>query len=195
MKYQQLKKLKEKPFFTVEDLAEVLGIKRISARVLASRYVAAGYFVRPKNNFYVLAERWENFSREDFYKIANYLQVPSYISFMTALGYYEVTTQIQRGFFQSAALKRTEHFSAAGVAFNYNKLSRKLFFGFEKRNGIFIARKEKSFLDCVYLYSFGRYSLDVSSLNFKILEPAVLKKYLKFYPEKTKKAVKKICGI
>ena len=47
------------------------------------------------------------FDREQKFIIANIYQVPSYISLMTALDYYEITTQMQRDFIESVILKRT----------------------------------------------------------------------------------------
>ncbi len=107
MRYLELKKLKERLYFTVEDLQELLGIATGSARNLCSRYSQKGLFVRLKNNLYILEEKWSNLTREEFYKISNILQVPSYISFMSALAFYEVTTQVQRDFFENASLKRS----------------------------------------------------------------------------------------
>jgi predicted transcriptional regulator of viral defense system len=119
MNYSEVQKLSERLYFTAGDVVELLKVKISSARVLCTRYVKKGLFVRLKRNFYLLDQSWKNFSRDERLKIASFLQVPSYISFMTALSLYEVTTQVQRDFFESASLKRSVRFDTKGTVFNY----------------------------------------------------------------------------
>lgn len=195
MLYSKFIRLREKLYFTVGDVAEILKVKPQSAWVLCSRYVKSGQFIRLKNNFYVLEDRWRNFSREDFLKIANFLQVPSYISFMTGLWLYEATTQVPRNFFDNASLKRSKKISIKDVAFNYYKLKKEFYFDFTKRGDVFIATKEKAFLDAVYLYSLGRYKLDFASLDLNKLDKNRLKKIAKVFPKKTQLILRKICKI
>jgi predicted transcriptional regulator of viral defense system len=151
--------------------------------------------VRLKRNLYVLNENWENFDREDLLRMANFLQIPSYISFMTALSVYEVTTQVQRDFLESASLKRSIKADIKGVIFKYYKLKKQYYFGFVKKDNIFIATKEKAFVDAVYLYSFGKYKFDLESLDLDKLDEVKLKEILKAFPQKTKTIVKKLCRI
>lgn len=195
MNYPKLKKLKEKLYFTIKDLVDILNIKPESARVLCSRYTKDGLFVRLKNNFYVLEENYSNASRDYFLKISNFLQVPSYISFMNALSIYEITTQVQRNFFESASLKRTLKLKTNGVQFSFYKLKKEYYFDFIKKNDIFIATKEKAFIDSVYLYSFGKYKVDFSSLSLDKLDKTRVSMLLKAFPKKTKNIVKKLCKI
>jgi predicted transcriptional regulator of viral defense system len=195
MNYSILRKLKEKPYFSVEDLRDLLKVKPESARVLCSRYNKNGVFVRLKRNFYTLSENWENFDAPDFFKIANSLQVPSYISFMTALSVYELTTQVQRSFFESASIKRSISLNVKGAAFTYYKLKKNFYFDFIKKDGIFIASKEKALIDSCYLYSFGRYKFDFDSIDFNKFDKEKLKKILKFFPNKTGDIAKKLCKI
>jgi predicted transcriptional regulator of viral defense system len=144
---------------------------------------------------YILDQSWQNFSREDFLQTANILQVPSYVSFMTALSFYEVTTQIQRNFFESASLKRSVKFDIKETVFNYYKLKKLYYFNFVKKDNIFIATKEKAFVDSVYLYSFGKYKLDFSSLDISKLDKNRLRKILRIFPTRTRKVANKICRI
>ena len=60
-------------------------------------------------------------SQEDFFKISNILQVPSYISLMTALSYYEITTQVQREVIESVCVKRTLKKTIENTEFNFSK--------------------------------------------------------------------------
>ncbi|MFA5272038.1 MAG: hypothetical protein WC412_06865 [Candidatus Omnitrophota bacterium] len=195
MNYLKLQKLRVKPFFTVEDVATLLSEKEGSARVLCSRYMKEGLFIRLKNNFYLLSEAWRNIDQEELFQISNFLQVPSYVSFMTALSYYGITTQVQNNFFESVSLKRTKKINVDGKSFYFYKLNKKLYSGFIKKDNFFIATKEKAFLDMVYLFSFGKYKIDFSSLDIRKLDNKKIKSLLKAYPSKTKKIIERICKI
>jgi predicted transcriptional regulator of viral defense system len=195
MKYPELKRLSSRLYFTYEDVAEELKIRPASARVLCTRYVKRGLFVRLKKNLYSLRERWEQNSLQDFYRIANILQVPSYISLMSALSFYEVTTQVQIGIVESICIKRTRKEEIAGIALDFYKIRKELYFDFLKIEDFFIATKEKAFLDAVYLYSFGKYAYDLSSLDLEKLDMKRLTGLLERFPDRTKRNVEKICGI
>lgn len=191
----QLQELSRKTCFSLEDVAQRLGIQTASVRVLCSRYVRQGVLVRLKNGFYTTAWKWENLSRNDFFEIANILQVPSYISLMSALAYYEVTTQAQNNYQESICLKRSIVYNVRGAVFNYVKVQARYYGDFVKTDGIFIATKEKAFMDAAYLYSFGKYKFDVDSLDMKKLDIKKLRSIIKIYPQKTKETVKRLCGI
>lgn len=195
MNYSNLSKLRKQLYFTAQDVAATFNIKPASAKVLCSRYTAKGIFIRLKNNFYVLEQKWDNCTNEEFFKISNHLQVPSYISFMSALSFYEITTQVLRGFYESACLKRTVNFSKNEVCFNFYKLNKKYYFDFEKKQDYFIASKEKALVDSIYLYSLGRYSIDFSSLNVADLNKDKISEIIKAFPPKTIYEVKKLCRI
>lgn len=193
--FDQIRQMNSRLFFTINDAAQALKIKPESARVLCSRYAKAGAFLRLRNNFYVTEQRWGMATHEDLFRIANFLQVPSYISFVTALARYEITTQVPRQFFESACLRRTKNIEATGTQFVYSKLKKELYFDFIRKDGIFIATPEKAFLDAVYLYSFGKYKLDLSALDINKIDLKRLKKVLRPFPDKTKALVKSICKI
>jgi predicted transcriptional regulator of viral defense system len=104
----------KKLYFGYEDIARVLNISPASARVSAGRYVKLGLLMRLKRNTYILRERWNTATRKEKFTLANLGQVPSYISLMTALDYYEITTQVQRDIIESIAPKRTKEISLNG---------------------------------------------------------------------------------
>jgi len=133
MNYANLRKI-DKLYFGYPDIGTVLGITPASARVSANRYVRQGYLVRVKRNLYVLRERWDRLSGKELFIIANLIQVPSYVSLMTAMGYHDVTTQIQRDFIESIAIKRTKSVDVRGRAFTFSKIDSNLYFGFERRD-------------------------------------------------------------
>jgi len=195
MDYMRLRILNKRLYFKTEDLANVLGVKKSSSKVICNRYVKKGIILRLKKDFYILREKWDNLRIEEFFRLANFLQVPSYISFMTALSFYEITTQVQRNFFESASLKRSRTFKIEDTLFNFYKLKNEYYFGFDKVNNVFIATKEKAFVDSIYLYSFGKYKIDLASLDLAKLNKNRIKKILNIYPQKTREAIKKLCKI
>jgi hypothetical protein len=185
MRYFQLREIK-KLYFGYEDIARNLGISLNSARITAHRYVKQGMTLRVKRNIYILKERWVSFDREQKFIIANIYQVPSYISLMTALDYYEITTQMQRDFIESIVLKRTARKEFEETVLNYTKISPDIYGGFLKKQGFFIAEPEKAFLDAVYLMSFGRYNLDMPSIDFSKLDVKKIERMAKSLPLKTR---------
>jgi predicted transcriptional regulator of viral defense system len=187
--------LSRRAFFAPEDAADALGIGLLSARVFCSRCVQRGLMVKLKNNLYATSQKWDVITRDELFAVSNIIQVPSYVSFMTALDYYELTTQVTRGMIENACLKRSIEYSVRGIAFRYFKLKKKYYFDFVRKSGLFIATKEKAFLDAVYLYSFGKYRLDFGSLDLKKINKTRLLKLLKIYPSKTKKIVRSLCRI
>ncbi len=65
----------------------------------------------------------------------------------------------------------------------------------ERRNGVFVATKEKAFLDAAYLQSFGRYSLDLSALDTDRLDQTLLRQMLTAFPPRTVRLVEQTCRI
>ena len=180
-----------KPYFGYEEIARVRGISLDSAKVTASRYARQGLLVRLKKNLYILREVWNAASKEDKFRLANLGQSPSYVSLMTALDYYEITTQVQQDFFESVAVRRTKEIQVNGSVFRYSKIDEKLFFEFKRESGFFIASPEKALLDAFYLMSYGRYALDISALDADKLNRKMIKQLSSKFPLKTRNMLKK----
>ncbi|MBW1698676.1 MAG: hypothetical protein JRG77_08400 [Deltaproteobacteria bacterium] len=195
MKREAWRSLKRSLFFTTEEVARKFGITRASAHVLCSRQVKNGSFIRLKKNFYVLEDRWPYLERQDLFVIANYLQVPSYLSCTTAMVYHGLTTQVPRDWYESVSIKRSIQYSARGVTFSYFKLKKDYYFGFTKIGPFFMAQREKAFLDACHLCAHGHYALDWSALDMERLDTGNLKALLKPFPYRTRGMVKKLCGI
>ena len=190
MKLIELKKIK-KFCFGYEDISRALGISAASAKVTASRYTRRGILLRMKKNMYVFSEAWNAANREDKFLLANMGQVPSYISLMTALDYYEITTQMQRDFFESTAVKRSKEINMDGNVFRYVKIAAGLYGEFKKERAFFIATPEKALLDAFYLMSYGRYSLDLSSLDAAKFDRREIERLSRKFPLKTKNMLKR----
>lgn len=187
--------LRKKLYFTIADVAQMLEISLPSAAVACSRYVRHGDFLRLKNGCYVFAYEWEHYTQQQQYAIANMLQTPSYISLLTALSLYEVSTQVQRAYIESVCIKRTRTYTVGDTTFRFYKIAEAYYGDFIRKDDIFIATKEKALLDALYLYSFGKYSIDVAALDMQRFDMKKLAVMLRQYPEKTKKVVKTLCKI
>jgi len=181
----------KKTFFGFQDISNALEITNASARVVAHRYVKNGVLIRIKPNIFVLSDRWNNSTVEEKFQVANLLQVPSYISLTTALAYYEITTQIQQNYIECISLKRTFSKKIKEVTIRFSKVSEKMYFGFEKRTNLYIAKPEKALIDSVYLSSLGRYSLDISAMNIERFDQDILNKMIEGYPLRTKNMLRK----
>ncbi|MDH3259066.1 MAG: hypothetical protein OEM19_06345 [Deltaproteobacteria bacterium] len=184
MRLLELSKI-QKLYFRHEDIARTLDISDESAKVSASRYVKQGLLVRLKRNLYVLREKWKILEKEEKFILANLMQVPSYISLMTALDYYEITTQMQRDFIESVAVKRTKEKEVEYITFRYTKVSEDLYFDFRREKGFFIATPEKALLDTIYLSSLGRYSIDHASIDIGKLDREHIERLAAKFPQKT----------
>ena len=184
MKLQRLRAV-SKFLLTVDDVARVLVIRQASAAVFCHRAVKTGELLRLQRNRYMLRERWERLSREERWRLANLLQVPSYISLTTALAYHELTTQVQPAYVESIAVNRSQVIEIGGTVFRYVKIAPALYGGFLKREGVFIATPEKALADCLYLSSLHRYHLDWSSLETSRVNVAALRRLLRRYPRST----------
>jgi hypothetical protein len=186
MSYEDMLKI-DKPLFTQYDVAHQLGIKLASAAVLCSRYVRKGLLVRLKRGLYARTETLGHLDQIELFRIANMLQVPSYISLVTALSYYGITNQPSRGFFESISLNRTRRFEAGSLSFYYSKIRPELYREFVKRDGVFIALPEKAVLDSFYLASMGRYTLSGSSLDLMKVDEEILADLSVLYPPKARR--------
>jgi len=190
MKLIEIQKI-DKLYFGHEEIARVLGISEASSRVTASRYAQKGLLLRIKKNMYVLRERWIAAEKEQKFMLANLAQTPSYISLGTALDFYELTTQMQRNFLESVALKRTKRINVNGNIFRYSKITSRLYGGFKKEKGFFIATPEKALLDAIYLMSYGRYALDLSAIDPKKIDKNELMRLSKEFPVRTRDMLKR----
>jgi len=74
-------------------------------------------------------------------------------------------------------------------------INKRFYSGFEKKDNIFMASKEKALLDSVYLSSFGKYRPDFSAIDYNKMDKKEIKKLVKRYPNKTQNYLDKIWKI
>ncbi|MBI3602498.1 MAG: hypothetical protein HY209_06365 [Candidatus Omnitrophica bacterium] len=195
MKLSRLEQLVKRLYFSSADVGSLFELAPASAHLLCSRYTAKNVFIRLKKDCYTLSQRWNSLQGKDIFRLANILQVPSYISLMSALSFFQVTTQMQQNYIESVALKRSVTFHIKETDFKFYKIAPAFYGDFVRQDEFFIATKEKAFLDCAYLTSFGKYRFDVASIDIDKLDKKKIKQGLKPYPKKTQMLVERLCKI
>ena len=156
-----------KLILSVEDIATLLSISRESAKVTANRYARGKQLIRLKRNFYITPGKFEKLKEEDYFSLANMLQVPSYVSLTSALSYYNISTQQMRSIIESIALKRTKNVITGNMKFKFLLIKKDLYSDFILEKQFFIATPEKALADAIYLSSIGRYNCDFDAIDFK----------------------------
>ena len=88
-------------------------------------------------------------------------------------------------------IKRTIRKEIDHTVLNYTKIKADVYWGFLKHQGFFVAEPEKAFLDGVYLMSFGRYKLDMPSIDFNKLDMEKIERMAQSLPLKTQNFLNK----
>lgn len=183
----------KKLILSIEDIAEILSISKESAKVTANRYVKQKLLIRIKKNLYITPVKFDNLKENEFFQLANYMQVPSYISFASALSYYNIYTQQLRGVIESAALKRSKTFNVDKIEFRFILVKTIFYTGFVTENNFFIAAPEKALADAVYLSSLGKYNLDFNAIDFGKISKSEVNEYIKLTNSRTKTFWDNLC--
>jgi predicted transcriptional regulator of viral defense system len=192
MKYLELNNA-AKLLFGVDDIAKQLSISKESARVTAVRYVQNGILVRLKRDLYILSNSLQQLNEKELFRIANLIQVPSYVSLTTALSYYNISNQQLQNVIESVALKRTKSISVKNLEFNYSLIKKDYYCGFELVDNFFIAVPEKALADAVYLTALKRYNCDFEAISFKKLDKQKVVSFLEKTNAITKQYWSQLC--
>ena len=183
----------DKLTFTIEEISRLLSIAKESAKVSANRYVKNDLLTRLKNNLYITTVKFQKLSEEELFKLANLIQVPSYISFTTALSYYNISSQQLQGVIESAAIKRTKNITVKNFRFDYILLKKDFYNSFILINDFFIATPEKALADTIYLSSMNRYQCDFEAIDFKKIDKRIVSDLINSSNNKSIKFWKNLC--
>lgn len=171
-------------------MASLWGLAQASARVRASRDTKNGKLLRVKRDLYLLPETWQAMGEADFFRLANLIQTPSYVSLTTALSYQGLTTQVPSAVIESMNPVRSYEIPVQETRFRYYYCRSEFYFGFYREKDFFIAKPEKALLDALYLSSLGRYGLDASALDLKNINWKIFEGWAKKYSDRFRKFVK-----
>src|SRR3989337_384021 len=142
--------------------------------------------IRLKRNFYITPGKFEKLKEEDYFSLANMLQVPSYVSLTSALSYYNISTQQMRGIVESIGLKRTKNVITGNMKFKFLLIKKDLYSDFILKKQFFIATPENALADAVYLTSLGKYNCDFEAIDFSKLNKQKVNQIIKLTNNKTK---------
>jgi predicted transcriptional regulator of viral defense system len=163
-------------FYTLADLEKITALPRNSLYVALKRWVAAGIIERAAQGIYLSMG-----SVIPIENIAAQLYIPNYLSFESALSRYGILSLIPYTL-TFATTRKTKKYILQKQEIEFRQIDRRLFFGFEMKNGIYIASPEKAFLDEVYFAARGKAVLDLDELDMKKLSPKKLKECSKRFP-------------
>lgn len=172
--------------FTTQHVAEALSIKPASASRLCQRYVRQGFFISIKRNLYIVKEFYMGMPQRHRLYIGNEIQKPSYISFLTALHHYHIASA-PFYLIESVSRHQTLERQVGHNIFQYHRFPQKLFFSFVADRGLKIATPEKALLDSLYLYSLGRYPINLRHINLEHIDYKMLYKLSEKFPRRTQK--------
>ena len=132
-----------KPVFTPTQVANLSGIKRESATRLLRRHTAMGRIIAVERGRYALPD-------SDIDSIATNLVSPSYLSFMSAISFHGLTTQIPLSI-QVVTSRNKKQITFENKTIEFITFPSTMVFGYERVDeNIFVASKEKAILDIVY---------------------------------------------
>ncbi len=175
-----------KPFYSIADIEKITGLPRKSLYVAIKRLVDRGILERISTGIY------RSFTAKvSIEKIAASLYMPNYLSFESSLSRYGVLNLVPYTL-TFATTRKTRKFSLEGRAIEFRQIKKELFWGYEMRGEIYVAKPEKAFLDLIYLASRGVATLDLDEFDIKKLSMPVVKKFSKKFPKYTKKYLEKI---
>ena len=188
MKAIELLKLLQKmnkPFYTIADLEKITSLPRESLYVALKRWEGGGIIERVTQGVYV--PMGSNISLEN---VAAQLYIPNYLSFESALAKYGVLNLIPYTL-TFATTRKTRKYTLRKQEIEFRQVSAELFFGFEMKNGIYIALPEKAFLDEVYFVARGKAALDFDEVDIQKLSSKTLKDYSKRFPAYVQRYIEK----
>ncbi|MEK6690983.1 MAG: type IV toxin-antitoxin system AbiEi family antitoxin domain-containing protein [Nitrospirota bacterium] len=175
-----------KPFYTIPDIEKITGQSRKSLFVALKRLVERGVLERMGSGIYRLYSTLPSIER-----VAASLYMPNYLSFESALSRYGILTLIPYTL-TFATTRKTKRFTVEGRDIEFRQIKRDLFWGYEMREGIYVARPEKAFLDLIYFVSRGKSAIDLDEIDMGKLSITKLRRISKKYPVYTKRYLTRI---
>jgi len=165
-----------KPFYTIADLEKITGLSRNSLYVALKRWKTGEIIERISQGIYI--PMGGNVSLEN---VAAQLYIPNYLSFESALTKHGILNLIPYTL-TFATTRKTKKYTLQKQKIEFRQISPELFFGFEMKNGMYIASPEKAFLDQVYFATRGKATLDFDEVDIKKLSIKSLKELSRKFP-------------
>lgn len=115
--------------------------------------------------------------------VSQRIQPNSYLSLGSALSQHLIIGSVPSKTVYAIKVGKSRKYQSSFGEIIHLGITPDLFFGFEMKDGICVANKEKAFLDTLYYYQKGqKYSFNIfSDFNLKLLDRSLLAKYLRKY--------------
>lgn len=177
--------------FTPLEFQRIFSLSKYTSQWFIKTRVKAGLFVKLRQGLYMLADYPAN-----TYLIANRLYMPSYISFDTALSFYNIIPEMIYTI-SSATPKITREFKVKNIRFVYHKLKKEAYTGYKPikylESTILMAEPEKALADFLYFVFLKKRSLHYERLDLRKIKKTKLLAYVKLFKKaKMIELVKKI---
>jgi predicted transcriptional regulator of viral defense system len=161
--------------FSLGDLVRALNKDEKYVKVFLNRLVKKDLLVRIERNKYSLPN-------QNPFSVASLLVFPSYVSFISAYSYYDLTTQIPSTIF-IVSLRQKKEVLYGSYRIRFVKFSRKRFFGYLREyvegKTVFMAEVEKAILDSLFLPKYCPVLETFSALREAKLDYERLLEYVK----------------
>jgi len=179
-------RLLKKPVFRMNDVSRILRKDEKYVRLFLERVAERGLLKRIERGKYA-------FEDENPLLTASNLIFPSYISFISALNYYGLTTQIPKTIFV-VCLQQKKEIKLNDCEIKFIKFNRKKFFGYKKEKinekFLFIGETEKIIADSLF---FPKYC-PLSEVLFALENAELSTEKLVFYSSKMSRVALKRLG-
>ncbi|MCF7820521.1 MAG: hypothetical protein K9M44_03580 [Candidatus Pacebacteria bacterium] len=167
-----------KAYFSLKDLSKISNLEKPSLKVAISRAVKAGEIIKLVNGLYT-----KNINNISWENLAVNIYSPSYVSFESALNYYNILSQ-QTVSLTLATNKRKKDINIHNYSIVYRHIKSDLFWGYIRKDDYLIAEPEKAFLDLAYLSLNGYGHFDPKEMDLNLLNKEKVKRYLKNFNNK-----------
>lgn len=187
MKYKEIIEVfARRPFFETAELLTLFDEPELQIMAELSRWVRDGKLIQLRRGKYLLPELYQKDPAHLFY-ISNYLYTPSYISFFSALQFYQMIPEyVPR--VQALSTRQTASWNTALGIFTYTSARQNRFFGYDMhtlgnalQQRAYIATPEKALLD-ICLFQTGEWTKErwagLRLQNTESLNPDLFNEYL-----------------
>ncbi len=169
------------PVFTINDASKILEKDRKYVKLYLHRCLEKGLIARVQRGTYYVVERSNEL------EIASSILPDSYISLMSALSYYGLTTQIPRVVYVLSPNRHKTIKNVMGYDISFRRIQRQMLFGYRRvsKGNISIAEPEKAIIDTLYL----NHVMDVQDSVFQGHSKVSIPKLIKYAKSTKKKTV------
>lgn len=171
-------KLKDfnKKIFTPQDLVVMFGASSRAVNGFLTYNSKRNRVIKLKNGLYRLKTAYPS-----LFLVANNVYRPSYVSFDTALSYYQIIPEVVYSMI-SATSRASRRFEINEVDYEYRSIKKEAFTGYVVKNveseQILMALPEKALADYCYFFYLGKFKEWNDRMDLRNINMDLFKRYL-----------------